>query len=480
MWSFSPSANSAPEAATPSPDVPATDEPQNDGSKLKTFISILRKFIGVADLASVRFSLPSQLLEPTPNLEYWNYLDSPNAFIAIGTADEPVDRMLEVLRFWFTKDLKYAKGKPCKPYNSCLGEFFRCNWETEDDAPKIDTSALRRNSSSPGSSASSMKSAKLSVPAGLGSGDARAASTVSVSQSAKNPAKPVRVSYLTEQTSHHPPVSAFYVSCPEKGIHAKGFDQITAKFTGTSIKVMPGEHNLGIFITVERRDHETYQLTHPAAHLGGILRGALSVSVGDMAYVTCPETKLKAILRYYDDGWLGRTTNKVEGIIFRYDPEKDDKRQIQDVPEADILVRLGGPWKEKIVFTVGSKPLNSHPPENQITIIDIAPLAVAPKVLPPTEKQLPNESLQLWGEVTKAILAKQFSRATTVKQELEEAQREKARERERTKETWKPVFFEQATDKAGKPSLTDKGREVLNRAQKGDWSMEGIISKEVV
>lgn len=85
----------------------------------------LRRFIGVSDLASVRFSLPSQLLEPTPNLEYWNYLDSPNAFVAIGTADDPVDRMLEVLRFWFTKDLKYAKGKPCKPYNSCLGEFFR-------------------------------------------------------------------------------------------------------------------------------------------------------------------------------------------------------------------------------------------------------------------------------------------------------------------------------------------------------------------
>ena len=86
---------------------------------------VIHRFIGVPDLASVRFSLPSQLLEPTPNLEYWNYIDAPNAFIAIGTADEPVDRMLEVLRFWFTKDLKYAKGKPCKPYNSCLGEFFR-------------------------------------------------------------------------------------------------------------------------------------------------------------------------------------------------------------------------------------------------------------------------------------------------------------------------------------------------------------------
>lgn len=83
------------------------------------------RFIGVSDLASVRFSLPSQLLEPTPNLEYWTYLDAPNAFIAIGTSDEPLDRMLEVVRFWLTKDLKYAKGKPCKPYNSCLGEFFR-------------------------------------------------------------------------------------------------------------------------------------------------------------------------------------------------------------------------------------------------------------------------------------------------------------------------------------------------------------------
>jgi hypothetical protein len=320
---------------------------------------------------------------------------------------------------------------------------------------------------------------------------------VSVSQSVTNPTKPVRVSYLTEQTSHHPPVSAFYISCPEKGLHAKGFDQITAKFTGTSIKVMPGEHNLGIFITVERRNHETYQLTHPAAHLGGILRGALSVTVGDMAYITCPETKLKAILHYYDDGWLGRTTNKVEGIIFRYDPENDTKQRIADVPEEDILVRLGGPWKEKIVFTLGPNPLvrnpppnqsppanpllthlasqSSHPPEDQITIIDIAPLTVAPKVLPPAEQQLPNESLQLWGEVTKAILSKQYSRATSVKQELEEAQRVKAREREAKGETWKPVFFEQATDKAGKPSLTEKGRAVLERAQRGEWSLEGVV-----
>lgn len=180
--------------------------------------------------------------------------------------------------------------------------------------------------------------------------------SLSVPQSAPTPERPVRVSYLTEQTSHHPPVSAFHVTCPEKGISARGFDQISAKFTGTSIKVSPGEHNMGIFITLENRDNETYQLTHPAAHLGGLLRGSLSVSVSEAAYFTCPQTKIKAILHYVEEGWLGRTTNKVEGVIFRYDPENDDKTRAQDVPDEDVLARLSGPWKEKVMFTLGPRP----------------------------------------------------------------------------------------------------------------------------
>lgn len=194
--------------------------------------------------------------------------------------------------------------------------------------------------------------------------ETRVASTVSITQATNTPAHPIRVSYLTEQTSHHPPVSAFYISCPEKGLTARGFDQISAKFTGTSIKILPGEHNQGIFIEVAPRNNETYRLTHPSAHLGGMLRGALHVTVGDQTYVTCPETKLKAILHYFDDGWLGRTVNKVSGIIFRYDPSDDNKQRIKDVPDQDILVRLGGPWKEKVVFTLGCKPLVC-PPQSQ-------------------------------------------------------------------------------------------------------------------
>ncbi|KPM35725.1 hypothetical protein AK830_g10844 [Neonectria ditissima] len=449
-----------------------SDDSPSDGSKLRTFLGILKRFIGVSDLAAVRFSLPSQLLEPTPNLEYWTYLDAPNAFIAIGTSDEPLDRMLEVVRFWLTKDLKYAKGKPCKPYNSCLGEFFRCNWETDDNAPAINTSGLQANGIPKANLPSGLASLKVAAK-----GDKNASSvSLSVPQhGTPKDNRTIRVSYLTEQTSHHPPVSAFHVTCPEKGISARGFDQISAKFTGTSVKVLPGEHNMGIFITLDKRDGEEYQLTHPAAHLGGLLRGSLSVSVSEFAYITCPKTKIKVILHYVEEGWLGRTTNKIDGVIFKYDPENDNKTRVQEVPEEDVLARLNGPWREKVMFTLGPRPFKTVPVEEQYTIIDIEPLNVAPKVLPPREDQLPNESLTLWGGVTDAILSKQFSKATQVKVELEEAQREKARQREANKEVFQPIFFQHVTGNGGKPDLTEAGRQALERAQKGEWSLEGVV-----
>ena len=95
-------------------------------------------------------------------------------------------------------------------------------------------------------------------------------------------------------------------------------------------------------------------------------------------------------------------------------------------------------------------------------------------MIPPREAQLPNESLTLWSGVTDAILSKQYSKATTVKIELEEEQREKARQRERDGTEWKPVFFGTVTGNGGQPELTDEGREVLKRAQEGNWSLEGL------
>jgi hypothetical protein len=105
-------------------------------------------------------------------------------------------------------------------------------------------------------------------------------------------------------------------------------------------------------------------------------------------------------------------------------------------------------------------------------LIDLSPLTVAPKLLPPTSKQLPNESLRFWSGVTEAIMARQFSLATTLKQQLEEGQRARAKEREENGIEWKPRFFVGATTPLGKPELTDDGKEALKGLQEEKWELK--------
>lgn len=104
--------------------------------------------------------------------------------------------------------------------------------------------------------------------------------------------------------------------------------------------------------------------------------------------------------------------------------------------------------------------------------MDLLPLTVAPKLLPPVEKQLPNESIRFWSGVTEAISARQFSHATALKHELEERQRSKAKEREEAGKEWKPRFFIGAVTPLGKPELTDDGKEVLRGLQEEKWDLK--------
>ncbi|KAJ9620864.1 hypothetical protein H2203_007450 [Taxawa tesnikishii (nom. ined.)] len=432
-----PSAESS-RSATPAPNSSlggsSSQAAESDSSKLRTFVGILKKFIGVSDIANVRFSLPAQLLEPIPNLEYWHYIDRPEVFAAIGDSEDPLGRMLGALRFWFTKDLKY----PCKPYNSTLGEFFRCQWEVEDVQPALVGQEIKPDPATGGTTAG----------------------------------KKIMVSYITEQTSHHPPVSAYYVDCPEKGISARGYDQLSAKFTGTSVRVTPGNFNQGIFVTLHRRGDEEYQFTHPIAYLGGFLRGNLNITVADTCFVTCPKTGLKVILTYLEEGWLGKTQNRVEGVIYKCDVEKDKTTRIQDVPEKDVVGRIEGAWTDKIYFSKGSTPMKKVSDKDKILLADLNPLWPAAKIVPPAEQQLPNESRKFWDEVTTAILDKQYSQATSKKQDLEERQREKAADRKARNVEWRPRFFTDATKPNGRPELSEEGRKAIDNLHKGEYHLD--------
>ena len=225
-------------------------------------------------------------------------------------------------------------------------------------------------------------------------------------------------------------------------------------------------------------------MTHPDSQLNGLLRGNLYISVADVAVITCPKTKLKALLHYVEESYFGKSQNKVIGVIYRYDPDNDKYTKPKDVPDSEVLVRIEGDWKDKVYYTIPSTKTvksypNLEPTKDKQLIIDITPLMPVPKIVPPPDEQLDNESRKLWSDVSDAINDRKYGDATTKKQDVEQKQRDRAAEREKDKKVFKPRFFQNATDPSGRPELTEEGRKVIKDMQKLDFHMEPRVDDSV-
>ncbi|KAK0542834.1 hypothetical protein OC846_006394 [Tilletia horrida] len=553
-------------------------EAESETGKIKTLLSILRKFVGVKDLANVRFSLPAHMLLAQANLEYWNYFDRPDMFAVIPDMEHPLDRMLAVVRYAFSKELKFYDGKVVKPFNSVLGEHFRCHWQfpipvldpeqgglvpvqglRNDKAKPLPLPSLlhtearklaaqkklsaasssssssssatspvltatsegpsaassdtchssnathasgikklsrllssRKNTSNDGhvreptSSASSIKHGVLPPPAlgeqpthssnGHANAEDRELGEQQQEEEEGNNTPPIvyltqrterRIAQLVEQVSHHPPVSCFFVSTDS--VEASGVDQLSAKFTGSSIKIGPGEYAKGIFIKLKEGAQgnsvgEEYQATHATASINGILRGSLWLSVADHSYITSrggsrPGPRYRSIIEYKDESWVGKAKYALVGIIYEYDPETEGAdinerhRKLSDVSADKIKVHISGSWKGLITYRLAGS-------SEEHTLIDMNDLVVLPKQVRPLEEHEPLESRRVWGKVIDAINTKDYNRATKEKQIVEQRQRDEATARKEKNEEFEPQFFEKDYQD-GRPTLKPKGREVV-------------------
>ncbi|KAI9295616.1 hypothetical protein K502DRAFT_303490 [Neoconidiobolus thromboides FSU 785] len=377
------------------------DKDNGEHGKFKFILSLLKKVIGVTDIISMRISLPSQVLDPIPNLEYFNWLDRPDYFACISEPEDPKERMLAVLRYSFTRYLKYHENKIVKPYNSILGEYFTCKWNT--------TSPIS--------------------------------------------GREITINMLNEQISHHPPVSALWYECPETGVVAQGNDHITAKFTGTTVKVIPGELARGIYITLRNRDNEEYHLTHGSAYVQGFLSGSLGVGLADSVVISCPATKLRAVIEFKPEKFFGKNKFGVDGALFQFNPtfttsttEADlppSNFKLSDISKSDLICKINGSWRDKIYLETSAK-------EKEI-LIDLNGLKPLQKIIKPMEEMSELESRKVWKEVTDNILIKEFSKATKAKVHIEDIQRDKAKKRGDT--PWEPTFFYSKEDEQHKQHL---------------------------
>jgi len=81
--------------------------------------------------------------------------------------------------------------------------------------------------------------------------------------------------------------------------------------------------------------------------------------------------------------------------------------------------------------------------------------------------QLPLESRQVWTDVTAAIHAKEFSKATKLKQAIEARQRKAAAARKERDEEWEPKYFVME-DNGGRAVLSQEGQEMLESLGAGE------------
>lgn len=150
--------------------------------------------------------------------------------------------LYNTLQYYF-RFYKKPKGLK-KPYNPILGESFRCYW-------------LHPNSS--------------------------------------------RTFYIAEQVSHHPPISAFYVTNRKDGFCISGSILAKSKFYGNSVSaILDGTAKL----TFLNRG-ETYAITMPYAHCKGILMGTLTMELGGKVEIICDKTGYRTELEFRLKPFIG-------------------------------------------------------------------------------------------------------------------------------------------------------------------------------
>jgi len=240
-----------------------------------------------------------------------------------------------------------------------------------------------------------------------------------------------------------PPVSAFWYECPETGVTAQGHDHISAKFTGTTVKVSPGTLAKGLYVNLKQRSNEEYHVTHCSAYVNGFLTGNLGIGLADRVVISCSTTGLRAIYDFKSESWLGKNKFGVEGKVFRFQPTFNQNEteadlpptnfKLSDVKSEDLIAIIDGSWRGIINITSnGSEPK---------LLLDMSLLEPLPKNIKPLKEMGPLESRVVWEEVSSAILAREFSRATKAKHALEDRQRQAAALRAETAIPWTPAYF---------------------------------------
>lgn len=264
---------------------------------------------------------------------------------------------------------QFVKSKIAKPYNSILGEFFRCYYDvppvtlSPEGVPQptysLDLEPSAEVLANAGKQPSSSKPTKSAASSAPSSAPGTAAPSVK-----EQP--PTRVVFLNEQTSHHPPVSCYHIESrgPKGVVQLKGCDHLSAKFTGTTVRVFPGSHNKGLFVDLPERG-ESYHITHPMAAVAGLLLGKPYATILESTTVTCTggKERYRAIVAYAEESWIRKPQYAVSGVVYKVQDDKElEWTKVKQVPTNRVVASFEGCWRGEVRFKLAQDSVSSAMP----------------------------------------------------------------------------------------------------------------------
>jgi len=326
-----------------------------------SFIKSIATFNG--DLSSL--TAPAFILSTTSLTEFSAYwTEHPSIFVAPAAESDPAKRALLVLK-WFLSTLKqqYSSrsdklGSEKKPLNPFLGELFLGRWENEAGTTHL----------------------------------------------------------VSEQVSHHPPVTAYSIWNDEHGVRLQGYNGQKASFSRTIQIKQVGHAMLHL-----DKYNEDYAITLPSLHVENLIYGSPFIELDKTTYIQS-SSGYTAKVDYSGKGWLSGKKNSFTASLY---PEGKEK---------DVLYTAEGQWADS--FVIKDVKTKQQVDSYQAKAIKTTPLIVAP-----LEQQDPYESRCAWHEVAMGIEKGDMDKVSSEKSKIESSQRELRKKEQSEGRDWERTFF---------------------------------------
>ncbi|KAL8757426.1 MAG: hypothetical protein Q9184_004215 [Pyrenodesmia sp. 2 TL-2023] len=363
----------------PSKDEGGGVSPQNKGS-WSSFLKSIASFNGdLSSMTAPPFILGT--LSLTEFSAYWT--QHPSVFVAPAAEKDPAKRALLVLK-WFLSTLKpsYSTrndkyGSEKKPLNPFLGELFLGKWEDEAGSTEL----------------------------------------------------------VSEQVSHHPPVTAYCIQNAKHGVKLEGYNGQKASFSRTIHIKQIGHAVLTLtppnsstrdtqpLDPTPSAEKETYLITLPNIHIEGLIYGKPFVELNNCTYISSSSGYV-AKIDYSGKGWVSGKKNSFTATLYPTGKEKD------------ILYTVEGQWPEAFTIRQGSGKHGTVVDQYNARTQPITPLTV-----PALDQQDPWEANKAWDKVITAITKGDMDTTNAEKSKIENAQRELRKKEQAENREWERKFF---------------------------------------